>query len=153
VCCCCFAFMRSKAHRDAESFRHRTGVDWVDSRSVTNCAECNDKFTVLNRKHHCRQCGQVICKKCSPERIVINEESVRICHSCFDDMSVKNGCPSASISSTDATLTCFLCNENSSDKLSSLIEGRIKGQDLIYWHSSCMRCSSCQKPPLSLWEL
>jgi acetyl esterase/lipase len=70
---------------------------------------------------------------------------VRICHSCFDDLSIKNGCPSASISSTDAALTCFLCNESPHDKLSSLIEGRIKGQDLIYWHSSCMSCSSCQK--------
>lgn len=77
---------------------------------------------------------------------MINEESVRVCHSCFDDMSLKNGCPSASISSMDAAFTCFLCHENqSSDKSSSLIEGRVKGQDLIYWHAACMRCSSCQK--------
>jgi acetyl esterase/lipase len=136
--------MRSKAKKDAESFRFRTGVDWVDSRSVTNCAECHDKFTVLNRKHHCRQCGQVICKKCSPERVLIGEVKVRICQSCYDDTSIR-GDPSASISSFDACLTCFFCGALPNDKVGTFVEGRIKGQELIYWHSSCMSCQICQK--------
>lgn len=138
--------MISKAQKDAENFRHRTGVDWIDSRTVTNCAECHDKFTVLNRKHHCRQCGQVICKKCSPERIVIGNERVRICQSCYDDLSIHGGgLASTSISSNEVSLRCFICNEAGLDKFATLVEGRIKGQDLIYWHSTCLKCCSCQK--------
>jgi acetyl esterase/lipase len=138
--------MRSKAKRHAESFRCRTGVDWVDSRSVTNCAECHDKFTVLNRKHHCRQCGQVICKRCSPERVLIGDERVRICQSCFDDTTSLRGDPSASISSFDACVTCFLCHGSLREREDTYVEGRIKGQELIYWHSSCMSCQACQRP-------
>lgn len=134
--------MRAKVKRDAENFRLRTGKDWVDSQTITNCAECDEKFTVLNRKHHCRQCGLVICKKCSPERVIINNIRVRICQSCSDDVSVR-GFPSVSVSSNDFLMLCIVCRQCPSEKLGSLIEGRIGGQELIYWHPSCLKCEQC----------
>eukprot|EP00656_Telonema_subtile_P012634 TRINITY_DN16371_c0_g1_i1.p1 TRINITY_DN16371_c0_g1~~TRINITY_DN16371_c0_g1_i1.p1 ORF type:complete len:419 (-),score=91.80 TRINITY_DN16371_c0_g1_i1:17-1273(-) len=30
------------------------------------CGRCNDKFTVFNRRHHCRGCGINVCAECSP---------------------------------------------------------------------------------------
>lgn len=135
--------MRGRVKKDAENFRLRTGKEWVNSQLVTNCAECNEKFTVLKRKHHCRQCGLVICSKCSPERIIINDVSVRICQSCSDDVSVR-GFPSNSISSNDYITLCIICQQSNTDKINNnLIEGRINGHELIYWHSSCMKCEHC----------
>jgi len=38
---------------------------WVPDSQVTNCKRCNEGFSLLNRKHHCRKCGEVICNNCS----------------------------------------------------------------------------------------
>ena len=58
---------------------------WVPSRMVSACHLCATKFTLTNRKHHCRGCGQVVCNRCSPYRMHV--ESVgsvaRICYVCF----------------------------------------------------------------------
>ena len=32
------------------------------------CVACMDKFTLLNRRHHCRGCGKLMCAKCAPKR-------------------------------------------------------------------------------------
>ena len=83
-----------KSRKDAKIFATRTGRRWVDSSQVDYCAECDRKFTITRRKHHCRQCGEVICSRCSPNRVVIGlsnkSDSLtseatpsRICNSCF----------------------------------------------------------------------
>ena len=33
------------------------------------CPLCSQKFTQIRRKHHCRQCGQVLCSKCCNEKV------------------------------------------------------------------------------------
>lgn len=38
---------------------------WVSDADVLVCRECNENFTILNRKHHCRCCGKIYCKNCS----------------------------------------------------------------------------------------
>jgi hypothetical protein len=37
---------------------------WM-SEQIPSCVRCNAAFSVTNRKHHCRQCGKLICKNCS----------------------------------------------------------------------------------------
>ncbi|VDM62136.1 unnamed protein product [Angiostrongylus costaricensis] len=32
---------------------------------------CNSKFSLLNRRHHCRACGRVACGSCCKERAVL----------------------------------------------------------------------------------
>ncbi|CAF3694746.1 unnamed protein product [Rotaria socialis] len=35
------------------------------------CLECGTKFTITNRRHHCRHCGRVLCKRCSVNELPI----------------------------------------------------------------------------------
>lgn len=57
---------------------------WVDSDTVKVCQQCETTFTVLNRKHHCRACGLVVCGDCSPYKqfLVALQATVRVCREC-----------------------------------------------------------------------
>ncbi|KAJ7392560.1 hypothetical protein OS493_010207 [Desmophyllum pertusum] len=55
----------------AETVQQVSTSHWVDSLERTHCAEgrCAKKFTLTERKHHCRRCGEVFCGKCSQYRV------------------------------------------------------------------------------------
>jgi hypothetical protein len=58
---------------------------WVPDSECKSCTICGVKFTVTNRRHHCRQCGCVVCGKCSTHRRVLpgqGKEKQRICDDC-----------------------------------------------------------------------
>lgn len=57
---------------------------WVNSSRVSLCQQCEQAFTVLNRKHHCRACGQVVCQTCSPYKVMLKalDAVVRVCREC-----------------------------------------------------------------------
>ena len=81
---------------------------WKDDTTALNCNICHTNFTILQRRHHCRLCGSVVCDNkntgCSNEilvrflrRITADlpysekvptssefDKSIRICSSCFD---------------------------------------------------------------------
>uniref|UniRef100_A0A8C5LNX8 Rabenosyn, RAB effector n=1 Tax=Jaculus jaculus TaxID=51337 RepID=A0A8C5LNX8_JACJA len=39
-------------------------VPWVNDQDVPFCPDCGSKFSIRNRRHHCRLCGSIMCKKC-----------------------------------------------------------------------------------------
>ncbi|XP_031460925.1 rabenosyn-5 [Phasianus colchicus] len=39
-------------------------VPWVNDQDVPFCPDCGNKFSMRNRRHHCRLCGSIMCKKC-----------------------------------------------------------------------------------------
>lgn len=44
---------------------------------------------MINRRHHCRNCGNVICGNCSKNKFLIPSQSktpVRVCDTCFEDL-------------------------------------------------------------------
>ena len=67
---------------------------WVKDEDVTKCSDpqCTmKKFNVKNRKHHCRICGNIVCKKhtmqvklsCLSDKSKINaNKNIQICHQC-----------------------------------------------------------------------
>lgn len=61
----------------------------MDSSKVTNCSLCNDKFGIILRKHHCRLCGGVVCKKCSELNARLSENNIkdRVCKVCFEKVA------------------------------------------------------------------
>ncbi|XP_050413256.1 rabenosyn-5 [Patella vulgata] len=40
-------------------------VPWVPDGAVPACLSCEESFSILRRKHHCRLCGGIMCNKCS----------------------------------------------------------------------------------------
>ncbi|CAE7848496.1 zfyve28 [Symbiodinium necroappetens] len=50
-------------------------VEWVDNSAADACMSCHARFGVmqLRRKHHCRRCGQVVCRACSSAREIVPE--------------------------------------------------------------------------------
>lgn len=58
---------------------------WVPNHYRKECVICNKSFT-LRKKHHCRQCGEVVCAKCAPHRDIdlqsIGITKLRICTGC-----------------------------------------------------------------------
>ncbi|XP_004645692.1 rabenosyn-5 [Octodon degus] len=39
-------------------------VPWVNDQDVPFCPDCGSKFSIRNRRHHCRLCGSIMCKRC-----------------------------------------------------------------------------------------
>ncbi|XP_022079409.1 uncharacterized protein LOC110973147 [Acanthaster planci] len=60
---------------------------WVGDEEVSVCIGCDNKFNQLRRKHHCRQCGRVLCAKCCKEKVPLPhlglEEPERVCDLCL----------------------------------------------------------------------
>ncbi|XP_054749515.2 rabankyrin-5-like [Lytechinus pictus] len=56
------------------------------------CQECQVKFSIKTRKHHCRHCGRILCSKCSSKMVPIVKydlsRPVRVCNVCFDVLSL-----------------------------------------------------------------
>jgi len=58
---------------------------WKDSRECTHCKDCVQEFTLTRRKHHCRNCGDVFCQRCSDNQMELpsHAKPVRVCDRCF----------------------------------------------------------------------
>ncbi|EQC38365.1 hypothetical protein SDRG_04079 [Saprolegnia diclina VS20] len=62
---------------------------WVRDTDRTECSVCTDTFRLMLRRHHCRMCGEVICRKCNTKVHVptgLNDAKtcrVRVCFYCL----------------------------------------------------------------------
>ena len=68
-----------------------TAPVWIPDQRVTMCQLCSNEFTLVNRRHHCRACGKVVCSQCSANKAPIKYrqfESVKVCSRCFDDLKL-----------------------------------------------------------------
>jgi hypothetical protein len=63
------------------------GVRWVPDSDCDQCTACGSPFTMVRRRHHCRNCGRIFCGKCSTNQLSIPElgydKKVRVCNLCF----------------------------------------------------------------------
>jgi len=58
---------------------------WLPDSALDHCQICKTTFTTKNRRHHCRNCGRLVCGKCSPNKKNIPKwdlKSVRVCFMC-----------------------------------------------------------------------
>ncbi|XP_055680153.1 pleckstrin homology domain-containing family F member 1 homolog isoform X2 [Lutzomyia longipalpis] len=64
---------------------------WVPDNEAQICMHCKKtQFTMLVRRHHCRNCGAVVCGPCSSKKFLLAHQSskpVRVCLDCYDSLS------------------------------------------------------------------
>ncbi|XP_054717965.1 lateral signaling target protein 2 homolog [Uloborus diversus] len=61
--------------------------EWMPDELSSNCMACKIQFTILRRRHHCRNCGKIFCSRCSSNSIPLPRyghlKPVRVCNQCF----------------------------------------------------------------------
>lgn len=109
-------------------FTSDTAPDWVDGEV---CDRCRTAFSFTQRKHHCRNCGQVFCGQCSSKTSTLPkygiEKEVRVCDGCFEALqkptasaaSASTDLPAIYLSSTLGELNEFIVNKTIIKSISS----------------------------------
>jgi FYVE zinc finger/IPT/TIG domain len=73
--------------------------EWDNDADICSIIGCGVKFTLLNRRHHCRCCGKVCCSSCSPKdqwlQFAPGKPSVRTCTPCHLKLGLLNQMASA----------------------------------------------------------
>ncbi|OBA24051.1 FYVE-domain-containing protein [Metschnikowia bicuspidata var. bicuspidata NRRL YB-4993] len=76
---------------------------WKADATASKCYLCKARFTLFNRRHHCRKCGQLVCATCSSKQVryfansyVLNSQNTpekarshvyyRTCDVCVDEI-------------------------------------------------------------------
>jgi len=103
---------------------------WEKDENAPMCNGCKGKFSLFNRRHHCRYCGKVFCSKCSDYQFNIKQDSpaLRVCKFCYKKLMKDK------INAVDRNIAIVSENEdsfNSSDD--ELIECPVCGKSF----SSC----------------
>ncbi|KAM9861339.1 pleckstrin homology domain-containing family F member 1 [Aulostomus maculatus] len=66
--------------------RSTFAVTWIPDKASATCMRCSNKFSVTQRRHHCRKCGFLVCGACSNKRAVIRHiqstKWLRVCITC-----------------------------------------------------------------------
>lgn len=67
--------------------------EWVPDNERTICGFCSEAFTLFNRRHHCRACGDIYCKNCCLESQIPkfgHLSPVKVCKTCHDIITLDN---------------------------------------------------------------
>lgn len=71
--------------------------NWIRNEQRPHCYYCQRKFRPFLRKHHCRACGEIVCRHCNRHRKVQVGASleqtvnVRLCFDCIDKAMIEAG--------------------------------------------------------------
>ncbi|KAH9290696.1 hypothetical protein KI387_034813, partial [Taxus chinensis] len=64
---------------------------WVPDEAVTKCTACATDFGAFVRRHHCRNCGDIFCDKCTQGRAALTADKdaqpVRVCDRCLAEVT------------------------------------------------------------------
>ncbi len=65
----------------------KTAPLWTPDKHSARCTRCLTEFTMVNRRHHCRKCGVLVCGKCSSYKMLVPnidpKKPVRVCDECL----------------------------------------------------------------------
>lgn len=120
-----------------------TRSNWVRDDEATHCMSCRKAvFTMLTRRHHCRQCGRVVCHACSTKRALIPslyaDVRVRVCDDChrqldLNEMKVTNnsGSTTTGTSTPSRTSTPHTRLNSTTDADEWAFSGNVRHDELL----------------------
>ena len=61
---------------------------WIPDETTNQCMQCDVKFSLIKRRHHCRACGLLLCSSCCGEKFLLHYLGVegRVCMSCHETL-------------------------------------------------------------------
>lgn len=61
---------------------------WIPDEMTNQCMQCDTKFSLMKRRHHCRACGLLLCSTCCNQKfhLVYLGAEGRICGSCHETL-------------------------------------------------------------------
>ncbi|XP_014261988.1 WD repeat and FYVE domain-containing protein 3 isoform X2 [Cimex lectularius] len=66
---------------------------WLKDDGAEACTTCKVKFSIYERRHHCRNCGLLFCSKCSRFESEISRlrilKPVRVCQGCHTSLKIQ----------------------------------------------------------------
>ncbi|EQC40892.1 hypothetical protein SDRG_01957 [Saprolegnia diclina VS20] len=88
--------IRSSAYEDAttclsavsEPALHHFAPVFQFHNTSKKCMLCGSSFTLYRLRHHCKNCGTLVCGSCSKARMVLSHDlhrAVRVCDHCVDE--------------------------------------------------------------------
>ncbi|RYG64547.1 hypothetical protein EON64_13770, partial [archaeon] len=64
---------------------------WKPDSNSNECELCHTQFTLLFRRHHCRNCGALVCVTCSNRKFLLEHvhatNAVRVCDNCYGPLT------------------------------------------------------------------
>jgi len=89
--------IRDLLHKNGKKAATEHAAPWVPDTEAATCMVCNkSQFTLLNRRHHCRKCGSVVCGNCSSRKLNLPAQStkpLRVCDRCYDSSTTRSTDP------------------------------------------------------------
>jgi hypothetical protein len=132
---------------------------WVPDEAATNCRNCNAVFSAFfNRRHHCRNCGDVFCDSCTRGRTTLTAEPdaevVRVCDRCLAEVTqrltkAKDMSNKVPVLRTHEDLAKTLQEElernagRKAERSSSSQDSNLKGTAATSSGTSVLNCSKC----------
>lgn len=121
---------------------------WTPDAQSDRCNLCETEFSTFFRRHHCRQCGTLVCDSCSIHRILIPHVSdlpVRACDNCFEELAEKHTDHRQTISTESSReFSHFSLRRQSSSFMSSISrKGSVFGSILGIGSRTSSRTSTC----------
>ncbi|XP_024520954.1 protein FREE1 [Selaginella moellendorffii] len=119
---------------------------WVPDEAVTKCTACSSDFGPFLRRHHCRNCGDIFCDKCTRGRTALTSDEdaqiVRVCDRCLAEVTQR-------LTNTKETSNKFASQQSHEDlakKLQEELERNApprKTVDKLSGQTSLLNCSKC----------
>jgi len=75
---------------DSQLYQECFHKAWM-SDGLNKCHRCKLIFNFFNRRHHCRNCGVLLCATCSNYECYVHplRKVTRVCHPCYHDITNK----------------------------------------------------------------
>ncbi|KAK2919635.1 pleckstrin homology domain-containing family F member 1 [Channa argus] len=132
---CQSRLLQNSGRRPSSAF----AVTWIPDQASAICMRCSKKFTVTQRRHHCRKCGFVVCGGCSKNRAVIGHihptKKLRVCTICHSGLLTK----AQGTTRERGDSTGKMCSdEDEGEEYSEVeVEEQIEDHDPSRWMDSC----------------